>query len=91
VRNVGWRDVIPALPTVNSPRVVLANSGADMLMSWRSETNLESVIQRSTNLLAWSSVAINYQADANTNMTWRDTAASSHNVQTFYRLLIRSR
>jgi Cysteine-rich secretory protein family len=91
VRNVGWRDIIPAPPTVNPTRVVLATSGADMLMSWRSETNLESVIQRSTNLLTWNSVVTNYQAGAATNMTWRDTAASSRNVQTFYRLLIRSR
>ncbi|MEO8429522.1 MAG: CAP domain-containing protein, partial [Verrucomicrobiota bacterium] len=91
VRNIGLRDVTPAPPTGNSPRVVLANSGADMLMSWRSETNLESVIQRSTNLLTWSSVATNEITGNATNMTWRDTDASFHNVQAFYRLLIRSR
>jgi cysteine-rich secretory family protein len=90
-RNIGWRDIILAPSAVKSLRVVLANSGADMLMSWRSESDLESVIQRSTNLLAWRSVATNYAAAAATNMTWRDLAASSHDVQAFYRLLIRSR
>ena len=89
-RNAGLRDVVPAPATANPPQVLLAKAGTDLLVSWRSETNLEYVVQRSTNLLNWSDLSPSYQAGSGTNMTWRDAAAGSRR-QNYYRVLLRGR
>ena len=51
IRNVGLRDVVPAAPPVVAPPLLLSRSGPDFLLRWLSETNLEYLPQRSTNLL----------------------------------------
>ena len=91
LRNVGWRDIIPAPPTITPARPSMNKSGTDMLLSWQAETNLEYVIQRSTNMLAWTAVATNSQAGTNSNLTWRDSSASTSFRAVYYRLLIRPR
>jgi hypothetical protein len=87
-RNVGFREVTPALLQIAAPCLALALSGTNILLAWPSTNNLQYLPQRSTNLLVWSNLATGYLPGTGSNMTWLDPALGTGNRQ-FYRLLVR--
>jgi hypothetical protein len=91
VCNVGWRNVFSTPPAITRAAVGLTRSGQDMLLRWPSDSNLDYLPQRSTDLVSWSNLATNYQAGTGTNMICRDPAITGTHRQGYYRLLIRSR
>jgi hypothetical protein len=90
VCNIGWRNVLPAPPPIIPPALSLARAGQDMVLRWPSDPTLDYLPQRSTNLFSWSNVTTDYLAGTGTNMSFRHSAITSSNRQSFYRLLIRS-
>ena len=87
-RNVGFRDVTLTGPPIAAPRVVLAFSSTNILLTWPSDTSLQYLPQQSTNCLAWSNLAAGYLPGTGTNMTWLDPISGAGGRK-FYRLLIR--
>jgi hypothetical protein len=87
VRNVGLRDVTPLLFPIVPPRLAIARSGTNILLTWPSENGLQYLPQRTTNFLIWSNLTTGYQAGTGSNMTCSDPAAVAGNRK-FYRLLI---
>jgi hypothetical protein len=87
VRNVGLRDVSPLLLPIVPPRLAIARSGTNMLLSWPSENSLQYLPQRSTNFLVWSNLTTGYQSGTGSNMTCSDPVSVAGSRK-FYRLLI---
>jgi hypothetical protein len=87
-RNVGFRDLTPMLLPITAPRLALAVSGTNILLTWPSENSLQYLPQYSTNFLVWSNLTAGYLAGTGSNMTWQAPATGAGNRK-FYRLLIR--
>jgi hypothetical protein len=88
VRNISLREVVPVQPPIVPPQLVIAPSGTNILLTWRSETGLQYLPQRTANFLVWTNLTAGYQSGTGSNMSWVDPAAAG-GKQSFYRLLAR--
>jgi len=88
VRNVGLRDVSPVEPPIVPPPLLISLSGADILLSWSSESGLEYLPQWTMNFLVWNNLSATYQTGTRGSVTCLDANATACSLK-FYRLLIR--
>jgi hypothetical protein len=86
--NLGFRNLTPTLPSITAPRLALAVSGTNILLTWPSETGLQYLPQGATNFLVWSNLTAGYLGGTGSNMTWLDPVSAAGRPK-FYRLLIR--
>lgn len=84
--NVGLRNVTP-LPPIAAPTLNLSRAGADMLLSWASETGLQYQPQWAANFQGWTNLTVNPLPGTGTNLTHRDVGAAALDLR-FYRLLV---
>ena len=87
VRNIGFRDLIPLEPSVVPPRLAIAASGTNILLTWMSETGLQYLPQQTPNFLVWTNLTMGYQTGTGSNMVWLTSPANGN--RSFYRLLVR--
>jgi hypothetical protein len=87
VRNLGLRDVIPGQSPIIPPQLVIARSGTNLLLTWRSDASLQYLPQRTTNFLVWTNLTPAYQTGTGSNMVWLDYPTDGD--RSFYRLLAR--
>jgi hypothetical protein len=87
-RNIGLRDMTLTLLPIAAPRLALAASATNVLLTWPSEISLQYLPQRTTNFLVWSNLTVGYLNGTGSNMIWLDPASGVGSPK-FYRLLIR--
>ena len=86
-RNISFREVMPVQLPIVSPKLDIAPSGRNVLLTWHSETGLQYLPQRTLDLLVWTNLSAGYQPGTGGNMSWQDSVANVGNRR-FYRLLV---
>ena len=86
MRNVGLRDVIPALVPLVAAQLSISPSGTNVALRWTSVLGLTYLPQSTSDFVSWTSMTNGVLPGTGSDMIYTDSAAATGGK--FYRLLI---